>query len=326
MAFGEDSRQISWPSRGTAFAGTILSRKGNAAMPITETIIPASVVTPTARGVYSDQGPDPYEAAQGREQDLSFADFLDIINPLQHIPIINTIYREMTGDTISPVARMIGGGLFGGPIGLMASAFNNAVESQTGGDIGANLLAAVTGQDLNATAASSTQLAAAPVVGEGAAPVAQAAPAAVVPTIAAAAETAPQGLVPVTAEQAAASPQVASAAEALVMPAASGSQLAMQQALAAAQQTIYGAPRSAPITPAVMERVEAARRPASAPAVASAAPSREAPTLIAQAVPATASATTPAPAQVSDAMMKALDKYDAMVKARKSPGSVNAVS
>lgn len=289
-------------------------------MPITETIIPASVVTPTARGVYGDQGPDPYESAQGQEQELSFADFLDIINPLQHIPILNTIYREVTGDTISPVARMIGGGLFGGPIGLMASAFNNAVESQTGGDIGANLLAAVTGQDLTATAASSSQLAAAPAVGESAAP------ASAVPTIAAATEAAPQGMVPVTAEQAAIAPQVASAAETLAMPAASGSQLALQQALAAAQQTIYGAPRSAPITPAVMERVEAARRPTSTPTVASAVPSREAPTLIAQAVPATPNAATPAPAQVSDAMMKALDKYDAMVKARKSPGSVNAVS
>ena len=295
-------------------------------MSITDTIVPASVVPPTARGVYGDQGPDPYEAAQGQQQDLSFADFLDIINPLQHIPIINTIYREVTGDTISPVARMIGGGLYGGPVGLLASAVNNAVEAQTGGDIGANLLAAVTGQDLEATAASSSQLAVAVPNGEGAP---QAAAPAAVPTIGAAAEAAPQGgMVPAAAEQAALVPQAASAAETLAMPAASGSQFAMQQALAAAQQTIYGAPRSAPLTPAAMERAEAVRRPASAqasatPAVAAAAPSREAPTLIAQAVPATASA---APAQVSDAMLKALDKYDAMVKARKATGAVNAVS
>jgi len=297
-------------------------------MPITEGIIPASVVTPTGRGVYGDQGPDPYEAAQGQQQDLSFADFLDIINPLQHIPIINTIYREITGDTISPLARMVGGGLFGGPIGLMASAFNNAVESQTGGDIGANLLAAVTGQDLNATAASSSQLAAAPVAAEAAvatAVVPTTGPMAV-PTIAAASDATPQGMVPVAAEQAALAPQMASAADSLAMPGASGSQLAMQQALAAAQQTIYGAPRSAPITPAVMERAEAVRRPTGAPTVASAMPSREAPTLIAQAVPATANANAAAPAQVSDAMLKALDKYDAMVKARKSNSTVNAVS
>ncbi|MDP6473864.1 MAG: hypothetical protein QF894_03030 [Alphaproteobacteria bacterium] len=31
---------------------------------------------------------------------FGFDDFLDLINPLQHIPIISTIYREITGDTI----------------------------------------------------------------------------------------------------------------------------------------------------------------------------------------------------------------------------------
>lgn len=56
------------------------------------------------------------------EEQFSFGDILDVINPLQHIPILNNIYRELTGDTIKGPAKIAGGGLYGGPIGAMASA------------------------------------------------------------------------------------------------------------------------------------------------------------------------------------------------------------
>ncbi|MBT5663730.1 MAG: hypothetical protein HOJ06_00205, partial [Rhodospirillaceae bacterium] len=42
------------------------------------------------------------------EDGLTFGDVLDIINPLQHIPVVSTLYRELTGDEISPGARMAG--------------------------------------------------------------------------------------------------------------------------------------------------------------------------------------------------------------------------
>ncbi|MBT5013959.1 MAG: hypothetical protein HON02_05865, partial [Rhodospirillaceae bacterium] len=29
---------------------------------------------------------------------FTFLDFLDIINPLQHIPVVGSLYRDMTGD------------------------------------------------------------------------------------------------------------------------------------------------------------------------------------------------------------------------------------
>lgn len=48
---------------------------------------------------------------------IGFLDFLDIINPLQHIPIIGNIYRSVTGDNIKPVAKIIGDSIYGGPIG-----------------------------------------------------------------------------------------------------------------------------------------------------------------------------------------------------------------
>ena len=39
---------------------------------------------------------------------FTFFDFLDIINPLQHIPVISTIYRSLTGDKIDPGSRIAG--------------------------------------------------------------------------------------------------------------------------------------------------------------------------------------------------------------------------
>lgn len=81
------------------------------------------------------------------EDGFTFSDFLDIINPLQHIPIVNTVYRAMTGDKIDPGARIAGGGLFGGPIGLVASLVSGMVEESTGKDPGEHVLAAL-GVDL----------------------------------------------------------------------------------------------------------------------------------------------------------------------------------
>src|SRR5690349_12138760 len=44
---------------------------------------------------------------------FSFGALLDAINPLQHIPVVSTIYRAATGDTIGPAPRIMGGALFG---------------------------------------------------------------------------------------------------------------------------------------------------------------------------------------------------------------------
>lgn len=73
---------------------------------------------------------------------FTFGDLVDLINPLQHIPIVSNIYRAMTGDQIAAGPRMLGGGLFGGPIGLAASMANMAVEEATGKDVGGHILAA----------------------------------------------------------------------------------------------------------------------------------------------------------------------------------------
>ncbi len=71
---------------------------------------------------------------------FGFDDFLDIINPLQHIPVVSTLYREFTGDQIEFGARIIGGGIFGGGIGLATSIVNAAIETETGQDIGGHIM------------------------------------------------------------------------------------------------------------------------------------------------------------------------------------------
>ena len=66
---------------------------------------------------------------------FTFDDFLDIINPLQHIPVISTLYRELSGDQIAHMPRILGGALFGGPIGAGAAVVNAALHQETGKDI-----------------------------------------------------------------------------------------------------------------------------------------------------------------------------------------------
>lgn len=74
---------------------------------------------------------------------FSFKSVLDTVNPLQQLPVVSTAYRDMTGETISTGARLIGGALLGGPLGFAVALVNEIVSSGTGKDIGENLLAAV---------------------------------------------------------------------------------------------------------------------------------------------------------------------------------------
>ena len=72
---------------------------------------------------------------------FTFFDFLDIINPLQHIPLLSTLYRNVTGDEIDPGARIAGATLFGGPAGLAISSLNVMVKHSTGKDVGDHMMA-----------------------------------------------------------------------------------------------------------------------------------------------------------------------------------------
>lgn len=91
------------------------------------------------------RAPEPAKVAAKDEDGFSFGDFLDIINPLQHIPIVSTLYRAITGDTIKPVGRLAGDALYGGLWGFVSSFANLAFEKITGKDLGDTALAFLTG-------------------------------------------------------------------------------------------------------------------------------------------------------------------------------------
>lgn len=79
------------------------------------------------------------------EDGFTFRDFLDMINPLQHIPVVGTIYRAVTGDELDPGAKMFGSTVLGGPIGAVASIIDVVIKYSTGKDVGEHAMAMFSG-------------------------------------------------------------------------------------------------------------------------------------------------------------------------------------
>ncbi len=108
-----------------------------------------------------------------------FSQFLSELNPLQYVPVVGTIYRAVTGDTIPESARFAGSlvvsGLTGGPVGIGINVGTTMVEHLLGIDpekIGDEILS---GLGIGSGGAKPTALAKAPTAAPAAAPVAQAA-------------------------------------------------------------------------------------------------------------------------------------------------------
>ena len=76
---------------------------------------------------------------------FGFSDLVDIINPLQHLPVVSTVYRASTDDDLGGIPRLLGGLLFGGPWGLLFSAVNLAIQAISGRDVGEHVTAAFLG-------------------------------------------------------------------------------------------------------------------------------------------------------------------------------------
>jgi hypothetical protein len=79
------------------------------------------------------------------KEDFGFGDFIDIINPLHHFPIVATIYRNLSGDQIGAGPRIIGGAVWGRIGGFVAGVLNAVVEWWSGKDIGDHVYAAIFG-------------------------------------------------------------------------------------------------------------------------------------------------------------------------------------
>jgi hypothetical protein len=239
--------------------------------------------------------------------EMTFGDFLSALNPLHHIPVVGWVYRQITGETIQPAMRALGGLITGGPIGAIASAVGALAEELLG-----------------ATDYS------APTALAGAAPAAQAAQAATqaaatTRTAAAAPPAAaPPGLVTITPPEGQPMPLAARlAARAYPTPV-----LPLRDAPQAAQPVTDPAaglvPAALPVpaepaaraTPASLQPaspVAEAAAPAPAPAPASATPGR---IRRAPIIPITSGGQDPAFVQ---RMMQGLEAYDRAMRGRATP-------
>lgn len=88
--------------------------------------------------------PAPGSASSAAVPEGGFLDTLiDTVNPMQHLPVVSSLYREATGDGISGLARIAGGALFGGIPGLIVSAASTLFDAATGEDPGEMAISAL---------------------------------------------------------------------------------------------------------------------------------------------------------------------------------------
>ena len=90
--------------------------------------------------------PGANELFLGPDGKFGWDDFIDIINPLQHIPVVAQIYRAVTGDQAYAASQFAGAIPFG-PISVASAVLDTIVRSQTGRDAGTDIAAAVLGID-----------------------------------------------------------------------------------------------------------------------------------------------------------------------------------
>ena len=90
------------------------------------------LLSPSTSMPSTNVAPAPQPSENTDDDGFGFDDLLDIVNPLQHLPIIGTLYRELTGDTMELPARLAGSALYGGVTGFLASLGTFAFEEIVG--------------------------------------------------------------------------------------------------------------------------------------------------------------------------------------------------
>lgn len=143
-------------SRERAEAGKVLRHVKNARMggtvPVWETVKTAKdgvEYTLSRAGQTGRKSPGTalaYRAGGGHSpggaaRPFGFADLLDMINPLHHIPVVGHIYRRLSGDEIRPIGQIIGGAVFGGPAGAAGGLVNTIFRAETGRGMAENAAA-----------------------------------------------------------------------------------------------------------------------------------------------------------------------------------------
>ena len=72
---------------------------------------------------------------------FNFADIVDSVNPLQHIPGVATLYRQYTDDNPSAASKIVGSTLFGGIAGFALDAGDSVINAVSGKSSEEHLLA-----------------------------------------------------------------------------------------------------------------------------------------------------------------------------------------
>lgn len=95
---------------------------------------------PDMKNSLANDKPDITYKTANPDDGFNFGDVIDIVNPLQHLPVIGTLYRKFTGDTMKGFSEIIGGAIFGGPVGVVSSTVNVIVKDRTGKDMAENVM------------------------------------------------------------------------------------------------------------------------------------------------------------------------------------------
>jgi len=129
-----------WATKDTA--KDVVSQK----LALAENNAQTTQTTPETALAYSN---GPYGSSTNAPEAFGFSDILDMINPLHHIPLVSTLYRNITGDEIKPISKIIGGSVFGGIAGAGSALVNIIIEEETGRDITSNIMHLASGESIS---------------------------------------------------------------------------------------------------------------------------------------------------------------------------------
>ncbi|ROQ28510.1 hypothetical protein [Gallaecimonas pentaromativorans] len=87
----------------------------------------------------------------------SLGDFIDIVNPLQHIPVVDRYYQKWTGDEQGYVPQMLGSTLYGGALGAATTLASIGATEALGKNPVDYVTDKITGDDTAAKTASTTK-------------------------------------------------------------------------------------------------------------------------------------------------------------------------
>lgn len=111
-------------------------------------ISPAASTTPTSPSP-AVSAPPASDTSLSDDIGDFFHNLLEIVNPLQHLPVVSTLYRNLTGDKINTFDKVAGDALYGGPIGFASSISDTIFEKVTGKDFGDTIYSYLFGDSSN---------------------------------------------------------------------------------------------------------------------------------------------------------------------------------